>query len=48
MCQDNGNNDCKEIRPSVSQGGAPEFEDDMLEDEIGGLFDELIQEREKK
>ena len=40
--------DCEEIRPSISQGGAPECEDGMLEDEIGELFDELTQEREKK
>jgi len=48
MCQDDDHRDFKEIRPSVSQGGIPECEDGMLEDEIGGLFDELTQERKKE
>ena len=48
MCQDDDHRDLKEIRPSISQGSAPECEDGMLEDEIGGLFDELAQERENK
>jgi hypothetical protein len=48
MCQNDDHRDFKEIRPSVSQGDIPECEDGMLEDEIGGLFDELTQERKKE
>jgi hypothetical protein len=47
MCQNDDHTDCEEIRPSVSQVGTPECEDGMIEDEVGGLFDELTQESDK-
>ncbi len=48
MYQDDDHDDAKEIRPSGSQVGVPKCEDQMLEEEIGELFDELTQEKPKK
>jgi len=44
MGQHDDPHESNQEHPSVSQRSLPDSEDEMLEDEIGGLFDELTQE----
>ena len=44
MHQDDDHNEFIEESPSISHGSAPDPEDEMIEDEIGGLMDQLTQD----
>jgi hypothetical protein len=48
MHQDDDHNRFIEDSPSISQGSVPDPEDEMIEDEIGGLMDQLTEDSESE